>query len=191
METTIFEESIANKEKQTENSNSNGEQNLAEQYRHIKGWGIDADPENEPTYPMKHYTGDDHKRLEYERPAQQPVDIEVLRSIERPAVSAAFGTVSPPSGLSGAIRRFAFRFSEDNLKHWFALVLADRVNVLEGFIEDIRNRHIPNIFAEKGIKAEWQYNRKSLIKRAAITTAVATTVFLLVSRKRKAGRQKV
>jgi hypothetical protein len=24
---------------------------------HINGWAIDADPENEPTYPMKKYTG--------------------------------------------------------------------------------------------------------------------------------------
>jgi hypothetical protein len=36
-----------------------------ENYKNIPGWGIDADPENEPTYPMKTYTGDDHKRSNY------------------------------------------------------------------------------------------------------------------------------
>ena len=34
-------------------------ENLEQKFAHIKGWGIDADPENEPTYPMKNYTGDD------------------------------------------------------------------------------------------------------------------------------------
>ena len=28
----------------------------ADQYSHIPGWGMDADPENDPTYPMKHWT---------------------------------------------------------------------------------------------------------------------------------------
>ena len=53
---------------------------MANNYRHINGWGIDADPENEPTYPMKKYTGDDHKRIHYERPPLQPVDMEILHS---------------------------------------------------------------------------------------------------------------
>src|SRR5688500_2470274 len=120
-------------------------ENLADKFSHIKGWGIDADPENEPTYPMKKYTGDDHRRLNYERVEQQPVDVEILKSNERPAVTSVFGTSTPPSGLSGVIRRFAFRFSEGSLAHWFPLILADRINAIEGIIEDIGNGHIPNI----------------------------------------------
>src|SRR6187200_1171435 len=100
---------------------------MADKYKHIKGWGIDADPENEPTYPMKNYNGDDHKRSNYTRPPLQRADVEVLHSNERPGLSAVFGTVCPPSGLSGLIRRFAFKYSEESLKHWFALVLADRI----------------------------------------------------------------
>ncbi|MDB4920735.1 hypothetical protein [Mucilaginibacter sp.] len=38
-----------------------------EDYKKIPGWGMDADLENEPTYPMKNYTGDDHNRINYER----------------------------------------------------------------------------------------------------------------------------
>src|SRR5918993_665240 len=72
-------------------------ENLEDNYSHIKGWGIDADPENEPTYPMKNWTGDDHKRLDYERAPQQPVDVEVLHSNERPSVSRVFGSTFPPS----------------------------------------------------------------------------------------------
>lgn len=158
---------------------------LADNYKHINGWGIDADPDNEPTYPMKHYTGADHERMNYERPAQQPVDIEVLHSNERPNVSAVFGTVSPPSGLSGFFRRLAFKYSEESLKHWFALVLADRINMIEGIADDIKKNHVPNVFAEMGWGAKWKYNKKDVVKKVAVTAAVATVVVLYLRRKNR------
>src|SRR4051812_28043456 len=101
-------------------------------YKSIPGWGMDADPENEPTYPMKNYTGDDHKRINYERSEQQPAEVEILKSTERPTLTTVFGTSTPPSGLSGAIRRYAFKHSEDRYRHWIPLILADRINVYEG-----------------------------------------------------------
>jgi hypothetical protein len=158
-----------------------------EKYRQIKGWGIDADQQNEPTYPMKNYTGDDHNRLNYERPPQQPANVEILQSIERPGLSAVFGTSTPPSGLSGMIRRVAFRYSEGSWGHWLPLILADRVNVVEGIIDDLRHGHIPNFFQERGWKAEWKYNRKAMVQRMAtgviLTTALVT--FLMYRRKKK------
>src|ERR1700712_311603 len=119
-------------------------------YKSIPGWGMDADPENEPTYPIKNYTGDDHNRSNYERGPQQPLTVEILQSNERPGPSVVFGTSVPPSGLSGVIRRYAFKHSEDRYRHWIPLILADRINVYEGIIDDIKNGIIPNIFAEKG-----------------------------------------
>lgn len=169
-----------------ETKNNDNPEELAYQFRHIKGWGIDADPENEPTYPMKNYTGDDHNRLNYVRPYQQPVNVEILHSNERPSVSATFGTAAPPSGLSGIIRRYAFRHSEESLRHWFPLVLADRINVVEGIIDDIAHGHIPNIFAEMGWKAEWEHNPKRLVKRVAVGLVVTSVIIgLLYSRNKK------
>jgi hypothetical protein len=158
---------------------------IAKDYTHIEGWGMDADPENEPTYPMKHYTGDDHKRINWERPPLQPVNMEVLQSIERPYMTATFGTSCPPSGLSGKIRRYAFKYSENHYGHWLPLLLADRVNVVEGIIDDLKRGHIPNIFAEKGWGAEWKYNRAAFTKKLLITAAVTTGVLLLLSGKKK------
>lgn len=149
---------------------------LQKEHDHIKGWGMDTDRENEPTYPMKKYTGDDHKRLDYERPEQQPENIEVLHSIERPSVSAVFGTSVPPSGLSGMVRRYAFRYSEGSWGHWLPLILADRINVFEGIFDDLKHGHIPNFFAERGWKAEWKYNRKGAITKIAVTVAVTSLV---------------
>ena len=106
----------------------------------IPGWGIDADPENDPTYPMKQRTNEEHEGYSWDRPTQQSVDVEILHSNERPNVTAVFGTSTPPSGLSGAIRRFAFKHSENEYSHWLPLLLADRVNVVEGIIDDLKKR---------------------------------------------------
>lgn len=161
-------------------------EDLEKKYAHIKGWGVDADPKNEPTYPMKRYTGDDHNRLDWRRPVQQPThQTEILHSNERPDLTAVFGTSSPPSGLSGVIRRLAFKHSENSYLHWLPLILADRINVVEGVVDDLLHGHVPNIFAEKGWKAEWKHNRKGLITKVAVGTAVAAALFALTLKKKK------
>ena len=66
-------------------------------HSHIKGWGIDANPKNDPTYPMKHRSDEEIKGYTWDRPEQQETDIEVLHSIERPNITAVFGTAAPPS----------------------------------------------------------------------------------------------
>jgi hypothetical protein len=160
-------------------------ENMNENYSHIKGWGIDADPENEPTYPMKRYTGDDHRRLHYERVEQQPVDVEILQSNERPSVTSVFGTSTPPSGLSGMIRRFAFRYCEGSMAHWLPLIIADRVNTIEAIIEDIGNGHFPNIVKERGWIAEWKYNKKNVVRNVVIGTVLIAGITILLFNKNK------
>lgn len=149
----------------------------------INGWGIDANPDNDPTYPMKNRTDEEQKGYSWDRPTQQPVQVEILRSIERPNISAVHGTSTPPEGLSGQIRRFAFRYSESSWGHWVPLVVADRVNVIEGIIKDLKMGIVPNIFAEKGWKAEWKYNKKGLITKVLVTAAITYGVVKLLSRK--------
>jgi hypothetical protein len=158
-------------------------EDLTGKYAHIKGWGIDADPDNDPTYPMKRVTGDDHQRLNYDRPPLQREDVEILHSNERPGLSAVFGTSVPPSGLSGRIRRYAFRYSEGSFGHWIPLLLADRVNVIEGIVDDIKHGHLPNILAEKGWKAEWKYNRRSVTKKVVVGVALTALALALLSRR--------
>ena len=154
-------------------------------YENIKGWGVDADPANEPTYPMKTYTGDDHNRLNWERPVIQIQTVEVLHSNERPGLSAVFGSSIPPTGLSGAIRRFAFKYSESSYGHWLPLLLADRVNVVEGIVADVRRGHVPNFFAERGWAAELKYNRKGLARKLVVGLAVTAVAVLVLSGNRK------
>lgn len=153
-------------------------------FSHIKGWGIDADRQNDPTYPMKKRTNEEQEGYSWERPPQQPVDIEILKSVERPNITAVFGTATPPSGLSGAIRRQAYKKSESSYGRWLPLVLADRIGVYEGMLEDITHGIFPNVFMERGWNAEWKHNRKSFILKAAAAAAVtAVVVGVLVSSK--------
>ncbi|QHL86765.1 hypothetical protein GU926_04650 [Nibribacter ruber] len=143
-------------------------ENSSRDYSHINGWGIDADPKNDPTYPMKKRTNEEHRGYSWQRPTQQAETVEVLHSNERPNLTAVFGTTVPPSGLSGMLRRYAFKHTENEYAHWLPLLLADRINVVEGIIEDFKNGKVPNIFAEKGMKADLQHDRAGLIKKAVI-----------------------
>lgn len=154
---------------------------LRKKMSHIKGWGTDADPENEPTYPMKNWTGDDHKRLDWKRPPQQEKKVEILQSTEHLRTPAVFGAVLPPSGLSGAIRRQAFRYSENMLRHWLLLLLADRVDAMEGLLEDLKQGKMPNLVRERGFDAMWKHDKKLLTKRMAFRLAIYASVAGLVA----------
>lgn len=168
------------------NSNENKSQNIKKirggDHSHIKGWGIDADSKNDPTYPIRKRISEDQEGAEEKRPTQQKVDVEILKSVERPNITAVFGTSVPPSGLSGAIRRKAFEKSEGSYGRWLPLILADRIGAYEGIIEDFKNGILPNTFAERGWGAEWKFNRKNfLIKTAVGAMVVAGAITLLIS----------
>ena len=150
----------------------------------IKGWGVDTDPKNDPTYPMKIRTDVEQEGYTWERPPLQPATVEILHSVERPNLTAVFGTAVPPRGLSGQIRREAYKYSESSYGRWMPLILADRVDVIEGLVDDLKSGTIPNIFAEMGMKADWKYNRKNFFIKTAATIGVAAGLALLLSRKK-------
>jgi hypothetical protein len=146
----------------------------------IRGWGVDANPDNDPTYPIRHLEDQQTRGMTWTRPAQQSPDVEILRSIEHNRLPAVMGTSTPPSGLSGMIRRYAFRRSESDWWHWLLLMGADRLNVVEGVIDDLGKGKVPNIPAEMGARAEWQHNKKGAVAKVAVVSALvlATTMFL-------------
>jgi hypothetical protein len=150
----------------------------------IKGWGVDADPENDPAYPMKRRNNAEHAGYSWDRPTQQQTDVEVLHSNERPNFSAAIGTSTPPAGLSGTLRRFAFRYSESSYAHWLPLMLADRVGVVEGILGDLAHARVPNIPGELGCKAVWKHNRKGFVAQF-LTTAVVILAAVAFFRNKK------
>ena len=159
-------------------------EHTAKDVSQIKGWGVDADPKNDPTYPMKLRNDGEHEGYSWERPQQQPLTVEVLHSNERPDVTSVFGTSTPPSGPSGALRRLAFRYSESSYGHWLPLMLADRLSVGEGVVGDVRQGRVPNVFAERGWNAEWKHNRISLLRRILVRVVLVYAAVAYLSSRR-------
>lgn len=138
----------------------------------VPGWGVDADPENDPTYPYRERDNDDRSGV-WDRPPVQAVDVEVLQSIEHKQRPAVVGTSNPPAGLSGALRRLAYRKSESNLLHWLLLLGADRLNMVEGVVQDLGRGKVPNIPAETGMRADWQHSKPRFFTKSAIGVGAA------------------
>jgi hypothetical protein len=117
----------------------------------------------------------------------QRTDVEILQSIEHVRRPAVVGTSTPPSGISGLVRRAAFTYSESHWLHWLMLMGADRINVVEGIVQDLARAKIPNIPAEMGIRSEWRHNKKGLAKKIAVTAAVGAVAFVLLRGSRGGG----
>lgn len=138
----------------------------------MPGWGADIDPANRPAVP-KERTPPRLDHLHWDEPPHQASRVEVFHSTERPGLTPVYGTTVPPSGLSGQLRGVAFRYSENDLRHWLMLLGADRINVVEGLLSDLAHGHVPNLFAEMGLASEWRYNKAGFLRKAAVVGAVA------------------
>lgn len=149
----------------------------------VNGWGVDADPRNDPTYPMRDRASDTETGMTWKRPPLQRSQVEILQSIEYNRQPAVFGTPSPPSGVSGMVRRAAFAYSESDWRHWLMLLGADRINMVEGVVEDLARGHVPNVPAEMGIASEWRHNRDGLVRKVAIAAAVTVVAAALWGRR--------
>jgi hypothetical protein len=150
---------------------------------HIPGWGADLARENRPAVP-KERTPARLPTLHWDAPSPQEAKVKIYHSVERPGITPVFGTSTPPSGLSGKMRDVAYKYSENDIRHWLMLLGADRVNVVEGLLDDLAHGHVPNFFAEMGGPAEWKYNRQGFIKKALIVGALVGTVVYLRRRRR-------
>lgn len=149
----------------------------------VIGWGVDADPENDPTWPMRDRSQDDGPGMSWTPPPAQNADVEILQSVEHLRRPAVVGQSTPPAGLSGVIRRAAFRFSESQWGHWLLLILADRVNTIEGVVQDVVSGRPPNPLVEMGLV------KRSRSTQAGIATAVVVgagvVALVLLSRRRR------
>jgi len=119
----------------------------------IAGWGVDLDPANRPAVPKEQFdlaaTG-----AHWDFPERQIERYPRERSVEHRFLTPVFGTSCPPRGMSGLIRRYAYRFSEGRMLHWTLLVLADRVDVAESRLLSLAQGRPDNTFRETGIRAE-------------------------------------
>ena len=153
----------------------------------VVGWAVDADPANDPTYPYRDRSADEGLTNDWQRPPQQASEVEILQSIEHVRTPSVFGTSTPPSGVSGMIRRAAFRWSESNWLHWLLLMGADRINVVEGLVQDLGRGKVPNIPGEMGARSEWEHNKKGFVIKTGVVLALSAGLAALLLSRRGAG----
>ena len=123
----------------------------------IPGWGVDVDPADRPSFPRE-WGVRPAEGVHWDEPAHQPESYPRERSIEHAVLPPVFGTTLPPKGLSGAIRRFAYRYSEGRLAHWLLLVAADRVDAITGHAQSFLTLHPDNPITETGFKSEFTHH---------------------------------
>jgi hypothetical protein len=68
------------------------------------------------------------------QPEKQTPGPRVIKDAGRREFTATFGTNQPPRGISGVIRRAAYRVPDYEAKRWGLLMLADRVDELESSV---------------------------------------------------------
>jgi hypothetical protein len=106
----------------------------------IKGRGVDLDPRQRPGVPME--------QPAHPRPgAQLPIEPQrsaypVLRHGGRQKLPAVYGTAAPPRGLSGALRKWAYRWPDHWARHWLMLLVADRVDAWEYRLRGVSSRRV-------------------------------------------------
>ncbi|MBC9735249.1 hypothetical protein [Nocardioides marmotae] len=123
----------------------------------IPGWGVDLDPADRPSYPREiaAETG-----ARWDLPEPQPEHGERERSIEHAMLTPVFGTAQPLHGLSGAVRRYAYRrHSEGKAMHWLLLLAADRVDVVEHVVGSLATTRPDDPLTETGLGAEVAHGR--------------------------------
>ena len=103
----------------------------------IPGWGVDLDPTVRPGVP-KLQPKDDLTGAHWRFPERQPELWPRERSVEHGQLTPVFGTSCPPKGLSGVLRKLAYRrWSEAQTAHFLVLMAADRVDAWESHLRSV------------------------------------------------------
>lgn len=105
--------------------------NSIERSSHADREAVDADPQNRPGVPMELEVPRPAGHAHWSEPERQDDPGNVLKRKGLEQLTPVFGTTVPPRGLSGLMRRAAYGIPEHFTSHWFALLLADRVDVIE------------------------------------------------------------
>jgi hypothetical protein len=120
----------------------------------IPGWGADLDPRDRPAVPRERFdpgaTG-----AHWDFPERQPEKRPRERSIEHKFLTPVFGTSTPTKGLSGVMRKYAYRnYSEAQAAHWLILLASDRVDAVESHLRSFVSLHPDNPVTETGVLSE-------------------------------------
>ena len=121
----------------------------------IPGWGADLDPRDRPSVPKLQWQ-EDRTGAHWDFPERQPETRPRERSVEHKFLTPVFGTSCQLSGVSGVLRRFAYRrYSEGRAAHWLLLLAADRVDAWESHARSFLTLRPDNPITETGVLSEF------------------------------------
>jgi hypothetical protein len=129
--------------------------NAEELRARIPGWGVDLDPKDRPAVPRLKF---EETGAHWDFPERQQQKWPREKSIEHEMLPPVFGTSTPPRGLSGVVRRFAYRYSEGRAAHWLLLLGADRINSIESHLVSFTTLRPDNPITQTGIRSEWTHH---------------------------------
>ena len=120
----------------------------------IPGWGADLDPKDRPAVPRERFDPA-ASGAHWDFPERQPEKRPRERSIEHKFLTPVFGTSSPTKGLSGAMRKYAYKkYSEAQAAHWLILLASDRVDAVESHLRSFGTLRPDNPLTETGVLSE-------------------------------------
>jgi hypothetical protein len=120
----------------------------------IPGWGVDLDPRDRPSVPKLQFQPE-KTGARWDFPERQTEKLPRERSVEHAFLTPVFGTSCPPKGLSGVLRKYAYRrFSEARAAHWLILIGADRIDAWESHLSSFLTVHPDNPITETGVLSE-------------------------------------
>jgi hypothetical protein len=122
----------------------------------IPGWGADLDPKDRPAVPRERT--DLETGAHWDFPDRQPEKWPRERSVEHQFLPPVFGTSTPPRGVSGALRRYAYKYSEGRTAHWLILLAADRVDACGSHLRSFLTAHPDNPVTETGVLSEYTHH---------------------------------
>ena len=120
----------------------------------IPGWGADLDPKDRPAVPQEQFDPE-LSGAHWDFPERQPELWPRERSVEHKFLTPVFGTSCPPRGLSGILRRYAYRYSEGRAAHWLILLAADRVDAGGQHLRSFVTLRPDNPITETGVLSEF------------------------------------
>ena len=126
----------------------------------IPGWGVDLDPADRPSFPREQRGLD--TGAHWDLPERQEEKWPRERSIEHEMLTPAFGTSCAPKGLSGVMRKLAYRrYSEARAAHWLLLLASDRVDAPESHLRSFATLRPDNPITQTGIRSELSHKGMS------------------------------
>lgn len=140
--------------------------------------GIDEAPERRPGVPMEAEPPRPSPGAYWHTPERQRKRFGHLKRKGLDELTPVFGNTIPPRGASGIMRRIAYRIPEHRARHWTLLLMADRVDVLEGRL----GRRLARPFEGTRLERIGRLVERNPVAAMALTMGTAAILWRVVRR---------